>query len=309
MIGEARLFTGYRHPAYAESLAEFGTPRQLPESAAWILVRQIPETGYRDAMGCYPLFACPDWTRLHTDLQEIGTELVSLSLVTDPFGDYDAVDLCRCFETVVRPFKRHFVTDLSRPIESLVSKHHRRNARKALQKIRVEICHEPRRFIDDWMDLYTTLIARHKIEGIAAFSKPAFVKQLGIPGLVMMRALRENATVGMVLWYIQGEVGYYHLGAYSPTGYESGAAFAIFRTALEYFADTGLRWLSLGAAPGTERKHEDGLSRFKSGWATGTRLAYLCGRVFDHRKYSELLKSKDITGSDYFPAYRAGEFT
>ncbi len=80
------MTTGYRHPLYAASLAEHGTPRRLPASDGWILERDIPGFTGRDAMGCYPLFCCGRWDRLADDLRELGDGLVSLTLVTDPFG-------------------------------------------------------------------------------------------------------------------------------------------------------------------------------------------------------------------------------
>jgi hypothetical protein len=33
----AEVMTGYNHPAYAGALSEFGAPRFLPASKAWIL--------------------------------------------------------------------------------------------------------------------------------------------------------------------------------------------------------------------------------------------------------------------------------
>ncbi len=120
---------GYMHPGYAESLAEFGTPRELPYSGGWLLERAIPGTDLRDAMGCYPLFACREWSGLHRDLDDLENELVSVSLVADPFGHYDKTLLDECFDTVVA-FKQHFVGDLNEPCEALVSKHHRKYALK-----------------------------------------------------------------------------------------------------------------------------------------------------------------------------------
>src|SRR5436190_23288915 len=96
-------FTGYMHPRYAQSLAEFGSPRHLPRSGGWILEREIPGFPYRDAMGCYPLFACRDWSRLHEDLEELHSDLVTLTLVADPFGDYDLSTLQHCFGDLVSP--------------------------------------------------------------------------------------------------------------------------------------------------------------------------------------------------------------
>jgi len=259
--------SGYMHPNYAQSLAEFGTPRELPCSGGWILERQIPSFSYYDAMGCYPLFACQDWSQLHADLEDIGNELVSLSLVTDPFGDYDTTYLHRCFKDVVIPFKKHFIVDLSRPMDTFVCGHHRRYARKALQQLYVERCEEPTKFINEWTDLYSTLIERHDINGILAFSGSAFEKQLSVPGIVVFRAVYEETTVSMLLWYVQGQVCHYHLGASSDLGYELRASFALFWSAIEYLAANGLRWLNLGAGAGVRSDGTDGLSRFKRGWS------------------------------------------
>jgi hypothetical protein len=291
-------------------MAEFGTPLELGRCGGWILKRQIPGFSYYDAMGCYPLFACRDWSELYADLEDIGHEngLVSLSLVTDPFGDYDPAYLRRCFKNVVIPFKEHFIIDLSHPMDTFVCSHHRRYARKALRQVHVEKCEDPAQFINEWVDLYAALIERHNIAGILAFSELAFKKQLNVPGIVVFRAVYEETTVAMLLWYVQGEVGYYHLGASSDLGYELQASFALFWSAIEYFAANGLRWLNLGAGAGVSSDGTDGLSQFKRGWSTGTRTAYFCGRIFDHAKYSEIVQAKGIPATDYFPAYRQGEF-
>ena len=39
------------------------------------------------------------------------------------------------------------------------------------------------------------------------------------------------------------------------------------------------------AARASRATVDDGLTRFKSGWATGTRTAYLCGRIMDRHQY------------------------
>ena len=302
--------SGYMHRLYAESLAEFGEPRKLSRCKGWILVRDIAGSSWQDAMGCYPLFACLDWQQLGADLEEIGSDLVSLALVTDPFGAYDESLLQRCFGDLVYPYKEHYVVDLQQPLTSYVSTHHRRYARKALQVVRVETCHDPVVLLEDWVDLYSQLIRKHNIQGIAAFSRLAFTKQLGIPGLVAFRAIYENETVGILLWYAQGRVGYYHLGAFSNTGYSVRASFALFWHAIDHFASSGTtRWLDLGAGAGVMKDKTDGLSRFKQGWSSGTRTAFFCGRIFDPAKYSELARVGQSPSTNYFPAYRLGEFT
>jgi hypothetical protein len=303
------MSTGYLHHSYAESLAGFGAPAVLPKSGGWILKRQIPSFPFHDARGCYPLFACQDWSQLQADLEEIGGQLVSLALVTDPFGEYDPAYLRRCFKDVAVAYKEHFVVELSRIDDTFASSRHRGYARKALKDLSVEKCDEPTEHIDEWVGLYDNLIARHAIKGVSAFSREAFDKQLRVPGIVAFRSTHKENTVGMTLWYARGKYGYYHLGAYSKTGYQLRASYALFWTAIRYFAASGFQWLNLGAGAGVDGNNSDGLSQFKRGWATGTRTAYFCGRIFDQERYRDITKAKGISSTGYFPAYRKGEFS
>lgn len=294
---------GYAHPGYAQSLAEFGTPRQLPASGGWILERPVCDSPYRDAMGCYPLLVCQHWPALHADLQELEGQLVSLSAVPDPFGEYDEALLRHCFGDVVVPFKEHFVTDMHRPLADSVSRHHRKYARKALQQVHAEVVQDPPGFLDEWMDLHRTLVARHNATGMRAYSRQAFAQQLKLPGIVVVRATHDETTVGAQLWFQHEDVAYGHVLAFSPLGYEVGAPYALYWFALEHFLGK-VRWCSTGGVSGTDMQGSGGLSQFKRGWATTTRTAYFCGRIFDRATYEELVRVKGRAPANFFPAYR-----
>src|SRR5262249_35033090 len=155
------------------------------------------------------------------------------------------------------------------------------------REVIVEPCQRMMQHLDEWTTLYETLVDRHHIKGIAAFSKESFARQFAVPGLVAFRAQHDGITVGMLLWFEQDNRAYYHLGAYSDTGYDLGASFALFEYSIEYFSQSGMKWLSLGAGAGTAANADSGLSRFKAGWSNGTRTAYLCGRIFDRSKYQD----------------------
>lgn len=300
--------TGYSHSDYAQSLSEFGFLIRLPYSQGWCLKRKIPGFSYLDAMGCYPIFTCVDWLKLKKDIELLNGGIVSLSLVTDPFGNYNEHLLRECFRDMVTPFKQHYVIDLERKMEAYISNHNKRYARKAIQNLHIEKCENPMDYIDDWVKLYANLIKRHNIQGIVAFSRNSFEQQFHVPGIVAFRAVYKDITVGILLWYLNDDVGYYHLGAHSADGYEMRASFGLFWYAIKYFASNGLHWLNLGAGAGINRNGMDGLSRFKRGWSTGTRTSYFCGQIFDHDKYSEIIRKKGFTNTNYFPAYRKGEF-
>lgn len=298
---------GYLHPNYAISLAEFGTPLELPQCKGWILKRKIPNSPYYDAMGCYPLFACQDWSKLHNDLENIGDDLVSLSLVTDPFGNYNEAYLNQCFKDIVIPFKEHFIVDFRCRTNQIGRKRQRRYARQALKEIQIDVCQKPIQYLEEWVTLYNKLIEKHDILGIPAFSTKAFATQLDIPGMIMFRAIYQGITIGAITWLVQGKVGYCHLIALSEVGYKLRASYALYWFAITYFSNK-LRWLNFGASAGIANNNQDGLSQFKRGWSTGTRTAYFCGRIFDRKKYTEILQTKGSSNVNYFPAYRAGEF-
>ncbi len=297
---------GYMHPGHAESLAEFGTPRELPCCGGWLLERTIPGTDARDAMGGYPLFACRDWSGLAADLDGLEDELVSVSLVADPFGDYDQALLSECFDVVI-PFKQHFVADLREAPEAIVSKHHRNYALKALREVNVHVCPEPLELLDEWVSLYSTLKERHGITGIRAFSRTAFAKQLALPGMVALWAERQGRVAAANLFFIQGQTAYDHLTASSLEGYACRASYALKWSAMQYFRGK-VRWIDWGGGAGATVDPSDGLTVFKSGWAQTTRPACFCGRILDQERYREITRARNLEHSRWFPAYRDGEF-
>lgn len=298
---------GYASKVYARSLCRLGCPLELRSAGGWIMERTISGTVRRDAMGCYPIFACTNWKGISGDLERLRRELVAVSLVSDPFGDYDESLLRDVFPDLMRPFKQHYVVDLHSDWMGQLPESHRRNIRRAGKAVDVLQCERPGDWLNCWTGLYDNLIVRHSIRGPATFSHEGFSVMLGVPGLVAFRAEINGMTLGMILWIMQGKVGYYHLAAYSDDGYEARVSFALFSHSLKWLCGQGMDFACLGAGAGVDEK-ETGLNRFKSGWATGTRTAYLCGRVLNREAYNSITMAAGKTGVDYFPAYRQGEF-
>ena len=297
---------GYLNETYANSLEEFGAPVALTASGGWILRRAIADTGCVDAMGVYPLLCCRDWSRLPQDLEALDRDLVSFAAVLDPFGDVSIAADQRLW-SVARPFKRHYVADLTAPLDSYVSEHHKYYARQALKRVGVELCDEAVGHLDEWCQLYHELSNRHGVTGLRRFSRASFEKLLATPGLLAFRACADGATVGMNLIMVHREVAYTHLSAFSEEGYRRRAAYAIRWTVLEALRSRA-RWLDLGGSAGAEDAN-DGLSAFKRGWSNETRVAWFCGRVCNRGAYDDLVAQFGIeAGERYFPAYRAGEF-
>ena len=182
---------------------------------------------------------------------------------------------------------------------------------------------QPSELLDEWERLFANLVSRHAITGLRAFSRAAFEAQLRVPGLVMFKASIDGEVVGLDLWYVQGDVAYGHLVAFSDRGYDEGASYATKWTMLEYFAGTCVsepqipgsdthkgvvRWVDLAGTAG-DGDSDDGLAQFKAGWSTGTKPVYLCGRILQHDVYDGLTRRGGGGATPYFPAYRDGELT
>ncbi|HYN06467.1 MAG TPA: hypothetical protein VES67_03660 [Vicinamibacterales bacterium] len=297
---------GYRHARYAEALSEFGTPIFLPNCGGWLLRRHVPDSDRDDATGCYPVFVCDRWEALHDDVRSMAGDLVSLTIVTDPFAEVGPGELRRGFD-VVMPFKEHFVVDLKQRAAHSVSRHHRHYAARALRALSIELCAEPLAFLDEWVGMFDLLVQKHQLRGVRAFSRQSFAHQLTVPGVVMFRASHRGATVGLHVWYAQDGVGYSHLSATSDEGRALMASYGLYAAAIEWFTSRA-QWLSLGGAAGTSERADDGLAYFKRGWSTGSRPVYVCGRILDASAYAELAARGRADAVSYFPVYRRGEF-
>jgi hypothetical protein len=296
---------GYIHPAYAAAVADGRGVRWLPRSGGAVIVRAIAD-GYHDAVGPYPIFSCTDWSGLDQDLSELAEDLISVAIVADPFGGWTEDLLGACFPDVLARFKEHFVVRLGADSLDHVHAHHRRNIALGRRSVEVEVVDDLAGFAPEWENLYRQLVARHRIRGPAEFSERSLSAQLLVPGMVALRARHDGETVGACLWYEQGAVAYYHLAAYAPAGYELRASYALFAHALERFAERGLAWVSLGAGAGVDSGGgpDDGLSRFKRGWSTETRVAWFGGRVLQPDLYDRLAGP---SRGRWFPAYREDE--
>ena len=297
---------GYAGRAYVDSLAEFGEPIRLERSGGYLLRRRIPDTNAYDAMGAYPLFFCRDWNALNDDLAALPDDIVSVSLVADPYGAYTPALLESAFDHVVN-YKQHYVIDLDQPLEEIGTRHHRREARIALQEIQVERCIDPAGFAAGWDQLYDELRRRYGINGIRSFSRRSFELQLGMPEIVVLQAFCEEQMIGAQLYFIQDDVVHCHLGAVSEEGYKRGAFYALDYVSFEYFSGKA-KWLDIGGGAGLYGKKSDGLSRYKQGWSSAMHPVYFCGRIINSDAYRKLSDASGVEAGSYFPAYRAGEF-
>ena len=286
----------YADAAYAAALAFAGRPLAVPAWESLVLARSIPAGG-EDALGLYPRAVIAQGGDLRAGLHGLAQAgLVSVVLVADPLSAPPPAALAAAF-SLCRPFKTHQLIDRAKGYAP--TKHHRYEIKRANARCRVE----PVALADhlaDWRRLYDGLTERHAIAGMAAFSDAYFQALVAWPVFETFAATVDGEVAAMAIWFEHGGVAYNHLGAANAAGYANGASYALYDAAIAHFS--GAAVLDLGAGAGLEDDPEDGLARFKRGFANAEVAAYLCGAVLDERRYSELAASRPDTG--FFPAYR-----
>lgn len=291
---------GYLERAYVNSLRATGRPLFMPRSGGWLLERIVPGTPHLDATGCLPFLCCADWSALAQDLTALQDRLVSVVAVADPLGRHDAPLRSAVFDYRV-PYKDHFVIRTGRRLSDFVRASHRAHARRALKRIHVERCADPESWLGDWLRLYAELVERHEIPAERQTRPADFARQARVPGFVMFRGSLDGRTVALDCWYEQGDVAHAHLAAFDSVGYDLRASYATKWFAIDYFSDR-VTWINLGG--GVDRSGRDGLARFKRGWSTDIRTAWLCGRVLQPTTYAALCGRQAHLKQSYFPAYR-----
>ncbi len=299
--------TGYATRAYAESLC-LGELVHLPTCDGYLAAQIVPPdsvaTDATDLTGPYPFLVCQSWDGLKADLDALPSDYVSVSLVTDPFAQFDPQALSEFGWDKFTRFKQHYVVSLGDHLGSQLSRHHRRNVRRAAKNLELRSAEEPALLLDIWCQLYDQLIDRHSVKGVSAFSRASFERQLSLIDLRAIVAYTQDEVVGATLWIVDGDVVYYHLGAYSALGYKLRASYALFYEAIATFRGE-YQYLALGGGAGSNND-VDGLTRFKEGWATETREVYFCGRVLNPKLYEDLCRlNAQASHTAWFPAYRA----
>jgi len=288
----------YASAAYARVFEGVAEPLWVEAWGAHVLTREIAGGGH-DALGVYPLAPFGLGADLKAGLAWLqGQGLVSVGLVPDPATAPPLAELQDSFG-LCAPFKTHLLVDYGREVR--FSRHHRAEVKKALRQVTVEVVPLAGR-LDAWCALYDTLIDRHEIGGLSAFSRGAFERMAQVEDLTAVAAFAEGEIVSMHLWLTDpvAKTGYSLLAASSSEGYRRSAAYAVYDHSIRLFSD--LTCLNLGGGAGLQAE-DDGLSFFKRGFANDEIQAWFCGAILDEARYAAL-SGGATTPATPFPAYR-----
>lgn len=291
----------YTSETYARAFTEH-SPFYLPHSQSWVLQRAIPQSPYHDITACYPRFPLFSPQALADDLKHISQQAVSFTLATDATTPIPADTLSELFD-VVRPFKIHYLHTNEKPRE--LTKHHRYEVKQAHRHCTVNVVAFAD-YLAPWLELYQNLVKHHQITGFQNFNEQYFTQLLQTENLITLGAFDvNNNLIAMHLWYQYQDTLYSHLAASSDQGYQLRASYAIYDTLIREFP--AIRTIDFGSGAGNSHDPNNGLTRFKQGFANDSQQSYLCGKILDQPRYNELVnKTFSLSPQDYFPLYRKG---
>ncbi|MDP3404147.1 MAG: GNAT family N-acetyltransferase [Brevundimonas sp.] len=288
----------YASTTYAEALGHMGHTLAVPEWGGHILTRAIEDSGARDAVGPYPLTVLPPDADLVGGLERLkAAGLLSVVAVLDPL-QHPPIEAIKCAFDLARPFKTHHIHDRSLGPPAY-AKHHRYEVRRAQTRVEAREI-DLADHLPDWIGLYDLLISRHQLTGVHAFPTSHHRALAELPGVRAFGAFIDDHLVSAHLFVTHAGQATSHLAASSAEGYAAGAAYAVNDLALERLDDCEL--INFGGGAGAGDDPNDGLSRFKAGFANTRRTVWLCGAILDPDACRTLSAGREDNG--FFPAYR-----
>lgn len=308
MIGaRASSPVGYRHPAYAQAFHHLGPAHHLPTAGAWVLERPLPShlgdaQDLTDLAAPYPLLVGNDVSAVRADLEDVAETAVSFVAVTDPFDSHNEHKLSRDFDHC-QLFKKHYMADLTQPVESFIRTKRLRHAEEAERVLDLSIERGPlsETLISECWTLYDGTMHRLGADGPGRFPQDVFTSMLRVPGAVAFVARHDGEAVGMQIDYQDGDFVYAHVAAVNDLGRQLRAATAINVRQVLHYQGTAA-WIDSGAAPGGLDDSTHGLATFKQAFSNTSAPVYLCGAILRPDDYHRLSAA---SGESWFPAYRA----
>ena len=293
-----RVAHPYATLAYVQSVSQEGKTIIVPEWSSAVHSRPI-DKDLKDVTGTYPIAVLASDADLEGGLYRLRRlGFVSVVLVLDDYHRPVITRLENAFD-LVQPFKTHYVVD--REVgEPTPSRHHLYEIKRAFSFLKVEVF-ALRDHFEQWLALYRNLTLRHRLSGTHDFPRSHHEFLAVMSGVTAVGAFVNGVLVAAHIWVEYDGRVHSHLAASSEKGYALGAAYAINYVSINLFSDAKI--INLGGVAGHVNDSNNGLARFKKGFANATSQSYLCGKILYEEKYAQLSEAS-YGMSDFFPAYR-----
>ncbi|TYS59863.1 peptidoglycan bridge formation glycyltransferase FemA/FemB family protein [Sutcliffiella horikoshii] len=196
--------------------------------------------------------------------------------------------------------------DYENPVQSEFSKSCRKNIRKALNNgVSFEIIEKPAD-LGEFKQIYYSTMDRNNASGYYYFNDEYFENILTHfrDNIIIVKAIYNEKTIAQGLYFVHKKYIHIHLsGTFSEFLYLSPAY--ILRYAVTIWGkENGYEMIHHGG--GRSNAENDGLFKFKKGFAKNTEFDFFIGKkIWNEKIYNELCKEIGVNNdAQFFPAYR-----
>lgn len=294
---------------YAKSLHGNAQLIHLPHVDGWVVRRSfkghgVAENITTDLSNPYPMFSCLNLQHIKDDIKILETSSdVSLTLRTDVF-DEAIIPKIRSDFDFIRPFKTHYIAELSTPWREFASRNCRRYAAKAEASFQISRVMSPPDYAASLLKLNQTILKRVDVAFNVNLTEDILRQLLALPEVVLFDARNDDGLQGLALYMRYGDNVYAHTLGVTDQGRSDYAVYGLYGHALDYFQDNA-RAIDFGGNPGMAEDSENSIGSFKRAWSNKTQVSFICGKVLRPSLYEDLCQSRSVLQGDFFPAYRA----
>ncbi|WP_338470960.1 peptidoglycan bridge formation glycyltransferase FemA/FemB family protein [Niallia sp. XMNu-256] len=196
--------------------------------------------------------------------------------------------------------------DYDDPIQSEFSKSCRKNIRKALNKgVNFEVTEKPTD-IGEFKQIYYSTMDRNNATGYYYFDDDYFDIILNYfrENIIIVKAIYDGKTIAQGLYFVYGKNIHIHLSGTLSEYLHLSPAYILRYAVTLWGKENGYEMIHHGG--GRSNSEEDGLYKFKKGFAKNTEFDFYIGKkIWNPSVYIELCEKVGTKSSlDYFPAYR-----
>ena len=192
------------------------------------------------------------------------------------------------------------------PVKEEFSKSCRKNIRQAINKgVTYKITEEPES-INNFKEIYYSTMDRNNATDYYYFGDEYFEQILKYfrKNVLLVEAIYENKTIACGLYFIYGKTIHIHLSGTLNEYLFLSPAYILRYAVTLWGKEHGYEMIHHGG--GRSNSEEDGLYKFKKGFAKNTEFDFGIGKkIWNENIYKELCRKKQIgEDEEFFPAYR-----
>lgn len=291
--------SGFYQAGYSESL---GPNILLTHSDSYLNKRVIGTTDHYDLVSPYPMFAGRNFSAIGQDIRSLSeTDAVSMTIRSDAFFE-KTVGQTESVWGWFRPFKTHYITNLSKPWRDTAARNAKRYEERARRTFTFSEVLNPAFYASDLRRLNSIIVNRKRGTNTKIIAEKVLKHQLGLSGARLFKASNSNGIQGLAFFMVTEKRAYAYMIGATDEARSNNVIYGLYGFALDIFQNE-MDNVDFGGVPGTSDDQSHPIAQFKQLWTNETAQSFICGKVFRPDVYKKLSEAHPTSHANFFPAY------